>query len=42
MRSYAKVIKTARTLADLDKSDDIKNVHVTEALSYRITEWNNE
>lgn len=42
MRSYIKVIKTARTIADLDKSEDIKNEHVAEALAYRISEWDNE
>ena len=38
MRSYVKVVKTARTIADLDKSEKIKIEHVAEALAYRITE----
>lgn len=42
MRSYVKVVKTARTIADLDKSQDIKNVHVAEALAYRISEWDDK
>ncbi|MFQ5492932.1 MAG: YifB family Mg chelatase-like AAA ATPase [Candidatus Dojkabacteria bacterium] len=36
VRSYNKTLGVARTIADLDKSDEIKKVHVTEALSYRI------
>jgi magnesium chelatase family protein len=34
-RSYHRVIKVARTIADLDNSDDIKAEHVLEALEYR-------
>lgn len=34
-RSYFRLIKVARTIADLDKSETIKNVHVAEALQYR-------
>jgi len=36
-RSYFKIIKVARTIADLDKSDQIKPSHLLEALSYRMT-----
>ena len=35
-RSYHKIIKTARTIADLAASDDIKTEHIFEAIGYRI------
>lgn len=34
-RSYFKILKLARTIADLEKSADIKTSHVAEALQYR-------
>lgn len=34
-RSYFKVIKVARTIADLEDSEDISLPHITEALQYR-------
>ena len=34
-RSYHKILKLARSIADLGKSDDISVAHVAEALSYR-------
>ena len=34
-RSYSKILKVARTIADLDGSKDIKDVHILEALRYR-------
>ena len=34
-RSYFKVIKVAQTIADLKKSDIVKEEHIIEALSYR-------
>ena len=35
-RSYFKLIKVARTIADLDKSDIVKSTHILEALAYRM------
>jgi len=34
-RAYHRILKVARSIADLAESDDIKTVHLTEALSYR-------
>ena len=34
-RAYTKVLKVARTIADLDSSDVIKVKHITEAIQYR-------
>ena len=34
-RSYFKILKVARTIADLDGSQDVKVTHVSEALRYR-------
>lgn len=34
-RAYFRVIKVARTIADLENSDTIEPIHVTEALQYR-------
>lgn len=35
-RAYHRVIRVARTIADLDTSETIKSAHIAEALSYRI------
>jgi magnesium chelatase family protein len=37
-RGYHRVLKTARTIADLDDSENIKYDHLMEALMYRIKE----
>ncbi|HSX45110.1 MAG TPA: YifB family Mg chelatase-like AAA ATPase [Candidatus Saccharimonadales bacterium] len=34
-RSYIRVVKVARTIADLDNSNEINTNHITEALQYR-------
>ena len=34
-RAYSKILKVARTIADLDSSQDIKTHHLTEAIQYR-------
>lgn len=34
-RSYHKVVKVARTIADLDESETTDKAHVLEALQYR-------
>lgn len=36
MRGYYKVIKVARTIADIEQSEDIKVEHLAEALGYRV------
>ena len=35
-RAYHRVLKVARTLADLDHSAIIKRIHLAEAITYRI------
>jgi magnesium chelatase family protein len=34
-RGYHRVLRVARTLADLDAADDVGRIHVAAALSYR-------
>ena len=34
-RAYSRILKVARTIADLDGSPDIKDEHIIEAISYR-------
>jgi magnesium chelatase family protein len=38
-RSYSKILKIARTIADIEGFDNIKPVHVKEAISYRVLDW---
>ncbi len=37
-RAYHKILRVARTIADLDGSEDIRQIHLMEAVSYRITD----
>lgn len=40
-RAYDRILKVARTVADLDASDEIKIDHLTEAIQYRILDKEN-
>jgi magnesium chelatase family protein len=35
-RAHDKILRVARTIADLDASDDIRQEHVGEAVNYRM------
>ena len=36
MRGYKKILKIARTIADMDESETIQDTHIAEALMYRV------
>ena len=36
-RAYHRVLRVARTIADLDRSHDVEHAHVAEAVSFRLT-----
>ncbi|BCS80440.1 YifB family Mg chelatase-like AAA ATPase [Anaerocellum diazotrophicum] len=38
LRGYTKILKVARTIADLEESEEIKAEHLQEAISYRLLE----
>lgn len=38
MRSYSKILRLARSIADLEQIDEVKKHHIAEALSYRYTD----
>ena len=43
-RAYSKILKVARTIADLEESEQIMHKHLCEAIGYRSLEekyWNN-
>ena len=39
-RAYDRILKVARTIADLDKSDAIRLSHISEAVNYRVLDKN--
>ena len=41
LRAYFRIIKVARTIADLDGDEEIKNRHLVEAAGYRFLDRHN-
>ena len=41
VRAYEKILKTARTIADLEQSEKIKERHLAEALSFKVIDGKN-
>lgn len=41
-RSYDRILKLARTIADLNEKDNIESSHIAQALQYRMTNFSNK